>query len=162
MGPFFSPYEIPSMICIHQTKLWGKGNLNWSQFKLKETIIFTAYHFYKVTSLVFSSRIITAKKLLHITVREAVVRRCSVEKVFLESSQNSQENTCARVSFLIKLQARKHLCQGLQLYYKRDSGTGVFLWIFYELSKDNFSYKTLPVAASTMRQNNFHDFCWPK
>ena len=31
-------------------------------------------------------------------------QRCSVKKVFLEISQNSQENTCARVSFLIKLQ----------------------------------------------------------
>ena len=31
------------------------------------------------------------------------------EKVFLEISQNSQENTCARVSFLIKLQASKFL-----------------------------------------------------
>ena len=29
---------------------------------------------------------------------EAVIWRCSVEKVFLEVSQNSQENTCARVS----------------------------------------------------------------
>ena len=38
-------------------------------------------------------------------VLEAVVRRCSVKKVFLEISQNSQENTCVRVSFLIKLQA---------------------------------------------------------
>ena len=37
--------------------------------------------------------------------KEAVVQRCSVKKVFLEISQNSQENTCARVSFLIKLQA---------------------------------------------------------
>ena len=36
---------------------------------------------------------------------EAVVQSCSVKKVFLEISQNSQENTCARVSFLIKLQA---------------------------------------------------------
>ena len=36
---------------------------------------------------------------------EALVRRCSVEKVFLEISQISQEKTCARVSFLIKLQA---------------------------------------------------------
>ena len=35
---------------------------------------------------------------------EAVARRCSVKKVFLEISQNSEENTCARVSFLIKLQ----------------------------------------------------------
>ena len=36
---------------------------------------------------------------------EAVVQRCSVEKVFLEISQNSQENISARVSFLIKLRA---------------------------------------------------------
>ena len=34
-----------------------------------------------------------------------VVQRCSVEKVFLEISQNLQENACARGSFLIKLQA---------------------------------------------------------
>ena len=36
---------------------------------------------------------------------EADVQRCSVKKVFLETSQNSQENACVRVSFLIKLQA---------------------------------------------------------
>ena len=30
---------------------------------------------------------------------------CSVKNVFLEISQNSQVNTCARDSFLIKLQA---------------------------------------------------------
>ena len=42
-------------------------------------------------------------KLYFIT--EAVVRRCSVKKVFLEITQNLQENTCARVSSLIKLQA---------------------------------------------------------
>ena len=35
---------------------------------------------------------------------EAVSRRCSVKKVLLDISQNSQESTCARVSFLIKLQ----------------------------------------------------------
>ena len=35
---------------------------------------------------------------------EAVVQRCSVKKVFLKISQNSQESTCARVSFLIKMQ----------------------------------------------------------
>ena len=34
---------------------------------------------------------------------KAVVRRCSVKKVLLEISRNSQENTCARVSFLIKV-----------------------------------------------------------
>ena len=36
---------------------------------------------------------------------EAVAQSCFVNKVFLEISQNSQENTCARESFLIKLQA---------------------------------------------------------
>ena len=39
------------------------------------------------------------------TFPEVVVQSCSVKKVFLEISQNSQENTCVRVSFLIKLQA---------------------------------------------------------
>ena len=34
-----------------------------------------------------------------IIVTEAVVRRCSVKKVLLEISQNSQENTCARAFF---------------------------------------------------------------
>ena len=42
---------------------------------------------------------------------EAVARRCSVKKVFLEIWQNSQESNCARDSFLIKLQA-----SGMQLY----------------------------------------------
>ena len=53
---------------------------------------------------------------------EAVAQRCYVKKVFLEIAQYSQENTCVRVSFLIKLKAL-----ALQLYLKRDSGTGVFL-----------------------------------
>ena len=36
---------------------------------------------------------------------EAVAQTCSVKKLFLENSQKSRENTCARVSFLLKLQA---------------------------------------------------------
>ena len=42
--------------------------------------------------------------------------------VFLKISQNSQENACVGVSFLIKLQAA-----GLQLYSSRDSKTGGLL-----------------------------------
>ena len=57
-------------------------------------------------------------------VTEAAVRKCSVNKTFLEISQIWQENTCARDSFLIKLQ----VC-GMQLYLKTISGTGAFLWI---------------------------------
>ena len=63
---------------------------------------------------------------------EAVVPRCFVEKVFLEISQNSQENTCARVSFLIKLQAL-----GLQLI-KKESLAQLFSCEFCEISKNTF------------------------
>ena len=37
-------------------------------------------------------------------VLEVVAKRCSVKNVFLEISQNLLENTCARVSFLTKMQ----------------------------------------------------------
>ena len=40
---------------------------------------------------------------------EAVIQKCSVKKMFLKILQNSQENPCARVSFLIKLQLKKTL-----------------------------------------------------
>ena len=36
---------------------------------------------------------------------EAATRGILCKKLFLEISQNSQENTCARVCFLIKMQA---------------------------------------------------------
>ena len=51
---------------------------------------------------VFKQRLIRATKKKHL---EAVGRNCFVKKVFLAVLQNSQENTCARASFSIKLQA---------------------------------------------------------
>ena len=42
---------------------------------------------------------------------EAATRGVLWKKMFLEISQNLQKNTCAKVSFLIKLQAL-----GLQIY----------------------------------------------
>ena len=53
--------------------------------------------------------------------------------MFLKISQNSQKSTCARVSFLIELQA-----QGLQLYEK-DSGTCVFKWILWNFQEHLFT-----------------------
>ena len=49
--------------------------------------------------------------LLFIHLSEAATGGVLSEKVFLEISQSSQENSCARISFLIKLPAL-----GLQLY----------------------------------------------
>ena len=42
---------------------------------------------------------------------EVVARIGSAKKVFLEISQNSEDNICARVSFLTKLEA-----WGMQIY----------------------------------------------
>ena len=47
-----------------------------------------------------------------------------LKKVFWKISQNSQENTCARVSFFNKVAGLKPAT-----LLKRDSGTGVFLSI---------------------------------
>ena len=66
---------------------------------------------------------------------EAVVQRCSLKKVFLEISQNSQETTCARVSFIIKDLFLEDLEQ-------------VFSCEFCEISKNSLSYRTPSVAAS--------------
>ena len=46
-----------------------------------------------------------------LTLNRSSHRSCSIKKMFLKISQNSQETSCARASFLIKLQA-----WGLQLY----------------------------------------------
>ena len=48
---------------------------------------------------------------------EAVARRCSVKKVFLEISQNSQEKTCTRV-FLIKFQAPPAISLKKRLWHR--------------------------------------------
>ena len=40
---------------------------------------------------------------LNVCLQEAVVRRCSVKKVFLEISQNSQENTVPEALFLLQV-----------------------------------------------------------
>ena len=65
---------------------------------------------FQINILLFVSLISTSKKTQsHIPIEEAYTRKQPPEmfckKVFLEISQNSQENTSARVSFVIKLQA---------------------------------------------------------
>ena len=67
----------------------------------------TSYEQFVLPSLVLPSILLSdiyIPNKLHLYI-EAVARRCSVKKVFLEISPSLQENTCARVSFLIKLKA---------------------------------------------------------
>ena len=66
---------------IERRKCWSTSNLFWECWEMRLKI-------YKVFSVVLDLS------------PEVVVRRCSVKKVFLKPSQNSQENTCARASFI--------------------------------------------------------------
>ena len=73
---------------------------------------------------------------------EAVTRRCSVKNLFLKISKNSQENTCARVSFLIKLQA------GTCNFIIKETLAQLFSCEFLTNFKDNFFYRHLRVTST--------------
>ena len=79
---------------------------------------------------------------------EAVIRRCSVKKMFLEISQNWQEITCARISFLIKFQVS--VCN----FIKKETLAQVFSCGFCEISNNAFSYRTPPMAPSSKGWEN--------
>ena len=80
---------------------------------------------------------------LNITVNtEAVTGGVLFEKVFLELSQNSQENTRARVSFLIKLQASAFN------FIKKGTLAQLFSCEFNEIFKNTLYTQHLCVTAS--------------
>ena len=67
---------------------------------------------------------------------EAVARRCSAKKLFLEISQDSREN---------------NLCQSL--FFKKEILAHVFSFEFCEISKNTYSYRRPLVAASECSRN---------
>ena len=75
---------------------------------------------------------------------EAVVQRCSIKKVFLKISQNPQENTCARVSFLIKLKASAYN------FIKKMTLARVFSCEFCKIFNNTFSTEYLQTTASVV------------
>ena len=78
--------------------------------------------------------------------REVVVRRCSVEKIFLKISQNSKENTCARIS-------RPQACN----FIKKETLAQVLSFEFCKISQNTFFYRTSLVATSDFPV--FHMLC---
>ena len=78
-----------------------------------------------------------------------------MKKVFLKISQNSQENTCARVSFLLKLQAFCDLT-------RKEILAQVFSCEFCEICKNTYFYRTPLVAASVQMKLKikFSDWQW--
>ena len=74
-------------------------------------------------------------------------RRCSVKKVFLKISQNSQENTSAEVSF--QYNCRPQACN----FIKKETPTQVFPREFCETFKNTFFTKHFRAAASECFEN---------
>ena len=64
------------------------------------------------------------------------------KQLFLEISKNSQENTCARVPFLIKLQSKA--CN----FIKKEALAQVLSFEFCEICYNTFLHRTPLVAAS--------------
>ena len=58
--------------------------------------------------------------------------------MFFETSQNSYESTCARVSFLIKLQAN---------FIEKETLEQVFSYEFCEIAKDTFFTEHIRTTA---------------
>ena len=75
---------------------------------------------------------------------EVVAWRCSVKKVFLEISENSQENTCAGVF------SKQSWRPQTSNFIKKETLVQVFSCEFSENSKNTFSYGTPRVAASVI------------
>ena len=84
--------------------------------------------------------------------------RYSIKTGFLKILQNSQESTCAKVSFLMKLQAsglRPQACN----FIKKETLVQVLSWEFCEISKDSFLQNTsgrllLWLNTASMRNQN--------
>ena len=64
--------------------------------------------------------------MLTVNVSETVAQRCSIKKVLLKISQNSQKSTCIVVSSFIKLHAWPEACN----FIKKETPTQIF---FHEL-----------------------------
>ena len=84
-------------------------------------------------------------------ITESVVQSCSVKNVFVEISQNSQENTWARVSFLIKQAGN---------FIKKETLAQVFSCEFCDISKNTFLHRATLVAASVIIKSSFPGFYW--
>ena len=95
---------------------------------------------------------------IYVVCAEAVVQRCSVKKVFLEILQNSQEKTCARVSFLIRAAGLRHRCFPVNIVkFLRTPFLTEHLWWLLLLNLDIWICKYIPFPAfHNMKQWDIH------
>ena len=77
----------------------------------------------------------------------SILNLCSAKKVFLKNSQNSEENTCARVSFLKSCRAELY-CRADCNFINKETLAQMFSSEFCDIFKNTFFYRT--------------KFMWPK
>ena len=80
---------------------------------------------------------------------EAVIRRCSLKKVFLANFANFTEKRLCQSLFLVKLHFSA--CN----FIKKETLAQVFSCKFCKICKNTFSFRAPPVAPSPFLQNNF-------
>ena len=118
---------------------------------------------YTSLSIINYSKFVLNYTKSYIRPAEAVVQRCSVKTVFLEISQNSQENTCARFSFLIKLQAYAFYrtppvaASKPTTLLKKEDLAQVFSCEFCEISKNIFFAEHFLATTSEILWDNKND-----
>ena len=123
------PSELIFWIMDYWAKVFGKIFPFFSLFNAKKCN--DRQNLDKHLKNVFTVKQFTIEKYIFL---ETGARRCSVKKMFLKIVQNSQENTCARASFLIILQA-----WGLWLYQKiHFVWNRCFKWIFAKFLRAPF------------------------
>ena len=105
------------MIIIFEEKIKTiKENFNW----------FSAVIPKKATIQIFwEVAVLKNPRKISASLRRSSHQRCSIKKWCFEACNFIKKETLAQVFFC---EFAKFL-RGLQLYWKRDSGTGVFLWI---------------------------------
>ena len=79
-------------------------------------------------------------------------RKCCIKNVFSKVSKNSQETTCARVSFLIKLQHK------VTKYILKDTMTQFFSSEFYEILKNTFPTEHIQTTAFDYMEECIHKY----
>ena len=119
-------------------------------------------HFVLLLSFIilFSTRNQVSKMAIILSIFKACFVSCiftsnNIPKLFkitkLNILQNSQESTCARVSFLINSLLKKMLWhQSLffhKFFIKKEALAQVFSCEFCKVSKNTFIYRTTPVTA---------------
>ena len=111
-----------------------------NKFHLWLKLVWFLYH-----NLKFRLPILPSLLLILLIISEAVVWWCSAKKLFLQSLQNSQGNTCFRVSFLMKLQSQRvELCQ-------KKMPTPMFSCEFCEISHNSIFKKLKKESISAKK-----------